>query len=249
VVTVNGQSQGASPVEIAGLALGDYEVRLDLKGYEPKTQKVTLSAEAPREEMKLTLVRTAPLSGTADILSTPFGATVRVDGAAVGQTPVLQHRLKPGPHQVEVTKEGYEAWTGSLSVEAGKKARLDAVLKAVVKAAPAPAPTAEVVDASRIYNNVPSEVDTLARRVSGSSPSYPSELPKLRSGESASVIVSFVITEDGEVTEAKVVESGGSKSLDEAVLQAVRKWKFSPAVKRGVKVKVRITQKQTFLAG
>jgi TonB family protein len=85
--------------------------------------------------------------------------------------------------------------------------------------------------------------------VSGASPGDPSELPKLRSGESASVIVSFVITEDGEVKDARVVESGGSKFLDEAVLQAVRKWRYSPAVKRGVKVKVRITQKQTFLAG
>jgi TonB family protein len=249
MVTVNGQSQGASPVEMAGLALGEYEVRLDLKGYEPKTQRVTLTSEAPREELKLTLVRAAPATGTADILSTPFGATVFVNGAPVGQTPILQHRLKPGTHRVEVTKDGYEPFAGSLSVEAGKKARFDAQLRAVAKAAPTPTPVADVVDTSRVYNNVPSDVDTLARRVSGASPGYPSELPKLRSGESASVIVSFVITEDGEVKDARVVESGGSKFLDEAVLQAVRKWRYSPAVKRGVKVKVRITQKQTFLAG
>ena len=37
--------------------------------------------------------------------------------------------------------------------------------------------------------------------------------------------------------------------IDDAVLAAVRAWKYSPAVKRGVKVKVRITLKQTFRAG
>ena len=119
----------------------------------------------------------------------------------------------------------------------------------MARATPPPTPTPEAIDANRIYNNVPSDVDTLAKKVSGSSPTYPSEAPRLKSGDSASVIVTFVVTEEGEVTDAKVAESGGSKILDEAVLTAVRKWKYAPAVKRGVKVKVRITQKQTFLAG
>jgi TonB family protein len=57
------------------------------------------------------------------------------------------------------------------------------------------------------------------------------------------------VTEEGNVTEAEIVDSGGPKQLGEAVLAAVKKWKYSPALKRGVKVKVRITQKQTFLAG
>jgi serine/threonine-protein kinase len=249
VVNVNGQSQGASPIEMVGLQPGDYEVRVELKGYEPKTQIVTLSDATPQADLKLALTRPAPLMGSADILSTPFGATVLVNGTSVGQTPVLQYRLKPGAHKVEVTREGYEPWTGSLTVEAGKKARVDAILKSLVKATPPPAPVAAAVDTSRVYNNVPSDVDTMARKVSGSSPSYPPELPKMRSGESASVIVAFVVTEEGEVTDAKIATSGGSKLLDDTVLNAVRTWKYSPALKRGVKVKVRITQKQTFLAG
>lgn len=249
VVTVNGQSQGTSPLEMTGLAAGDYTVRLELKGYEAKTQTVTLTQDAPRAEMKVALARLAPVSGTADILSTPFGATVHVDGAAVGQTPLIQFRLKPGIRKVEVTKEGYEAWASSLTVEAGKKTKVDAVLKAVVKATPPPVATPEPVDPSHVYLNAPTEVDTLAKRISGTSPAYPSELPKMRSGESRSVVVSFVVSEEGEVKEPRVVESGGSKQLDEAVLSAVRSWKFSPAVKRGINVKVRITQKQTFRAG
>jgi TonB family protein len=71
----------------------------------------------------------------------------------------------------------------------------------------------------------------------------------MRTGDSRSVVVSFVVTEEGDVADPNVVESGGSRVLDEAVLTAVRSWKFSPAVKRGIKVKVRITHKQTFRAG
>jgi TonB family protein len=251
MVTVNGQSQGASPLEVSGLAAGDYEVKVELRGHEAKTQRVTLRPEEPVIDLKVALNRAQPTSGTADFLSTPFGANVILDGAPVGPTPLLQHRLKPGVHKVEMTKEGYEPWSGTVTVEAGKKAKVDASLRAeVAKAVPTPTPAADTVDANRVYNNVPSEVDTLAKRTSGASPVYPSDrLGKLRSGDSASVVVSFLVTDEGVVTDAKVDVSGGSPVLDETVLAAVRKWRYSPAVKRGTKVKVKITLKQTFQAG
>jgi TonB family protein len=60
--------------------------------------------------------------------------------------------------------------------------------------------------------------------------------------------MSFVVNENGDVVDLKVLESGG-KILDEAVTAAVRTWKYTPAVKKGVKVKASITFKQTFRAG
>ena len=249
MVSVNGQSRGVSPVEMPGLAAGVYEVKVELRGYEGKSQTLTLSEAEPRAEFRPVLNRAAPVSGTADILSTPFGATVTVDGAVAGQTPLLQFKLKPGTRKVEVAKDGFEPWASTLTVEAGKKTSLDAVLQAIVKATPVPVPTAEVVDVSRVYNNLGSDVDVVAKKVGGTSASYPSDLPKLRSGDSASVTISFVVTEEGDVADPKIVESGGGKALNEAVLGAVRSWKYSPASKRGVKVKVRITLKQTFRAG
>jgi TonB family protein len=45
-----------------------------------------------------------------------------------------------------------------------------------------------------------------------------------------------------------VVESGG-KAVDEVVLAAVRTWKYQPATKQGVPVKVHMMFKQTFLGG
>jgi TonB family protein len=63
-----------------------------------------------------------------------------------------------------------------------------------------------------------------------------------------SVTVSFVVDEEGAVGDVKVLESGG-RLLDEAVVQTVQKWRYSPAVKKGIKVKARHTVKQTFRAG
>jgi TonB family protein len=192
-------------------------------------------------------VKAAPAAGLADIVSTPFGAAVQVDGANVGLTPVTDLKLKPGTHQVEVSREGYEPWSGSLLVQAGQRSRLDATLRALVKATPTP-PPAEVVDTSRVYANTPTEVDTPARKTAGPNVSYPDSAPRLKSGASVSVSVTYVVSETGEVTDVRVVESAG-KILDEAVLAAVRKWKYAPAAKKGTNVKVLMTFRQTFRAG
>jgi TonB family protein len=245
-VTVNGETQGSTPLDLAEVPLGEYEVKVELKGYEAKTQRLALTEDAPRGEVQVTLVRAAPTAGLADILSTPVGATVTVDGAKVGLTPVNGLRLKPGTRQVEIAHEGYEAWVGTLLVQSGQRSRLDASLRALVRVSPPP--PVVVVDTSRTYANTPAEVDTTARKTGGPSVSYPEGAPRLKSGDSVSVSVAFVVDENGEVTDARVVESGG-KILDEAVVAAVRRWKYAPAVKKGTRVKVHVTFKQTFRAG
>jgi TonB family protein len=62
------------------------------------------------------------------------------------------------------------------------------------------------------------------------------------------VRVGFVITETGDVIDIRIMESAG-RLVDEAVVKAVRTWKYSPAVKKGTRVKVRHDFRQTFRAG
>jgi len=246
-VSVAGEVKGQTPLDLS-LALGIHEIRLELKGYDARTQNVALTAETPQADVKVTLARAGPAMGTADFLSTPFGAAVSVDGSHVGQTPLTGYKLKPGLHQVDVSKDGYEPYSTTIKVEAGKPpARVDTALTALPQPTATPPPV-ETVDPNRVYLNSPSEVDTVARRLGGVSPAYPAAAPRLRSGESVSVSGTFVVTDAGDVTDVKVVESGG-KQVDDAVIAAVRDWKFSPALKKGVKVKVRVTFKQTFRAG
>jgi TonB family protein len=246
-VAVNGEPRGVTPLDLADLPLGSYEVKLDLKGYTPSVQALVLTPESPRGALTVTLTRTAPTTGSADVVSNPAGGAVKIDGVAVGQTPLSDYKLKPGSHRVEITKEGFEPWTGTVVVAGGKKARADAFLKAIPKPTATP-PPADEVDVNKVYVNSAQDVDVLARKVSGSSASYPGNAPRLKSGDSVSVRIGFVVTETGEITELKVLESAG-KVVDDAVMDAVKKWKYSPAVKKGVKVKARVEFRQTFRAG
>jgi serine/threonine-protein kinase len=246
-VTVNGEPKGTTPLDLGDLAMGSYEVKLDLKGYTPSVQALVLSPDSPSGSLNVTLTRTAPTTGSADIVSNPAGAAVKIDGVAAGQTPLSDYKLKPGSHKVEMTKDGFEPWSGTVTVTGGKKARADAFLKAIPKPTATP-PPADEVDVNKIYVNSAQDVDVLARKVSGPSASYPGNASRLKSGDSVSVRIGFVVTETGEITELKVLESAG-KVVDDAVMEAVKKWKYSPAVKKGVKVKTRVEFRQTFRAG
>jgi TonB family protein len=246
---VNGQARGQTPLRLDELPFGDYRSRVEQKGFAAQARTVTLDAASPAAEVRLSLARSAaPATGSADVVSTPSGAAVTVDGLPVGRTPLSGLKLKPGKRRLEVTLDDHEAWTGSVDVVAGETGRVEVRLRAVAKA-PASPPTPEPVDTARVYENTPGEVDAPAKKVSGSSPSYPSvRAGRLKSGERVSVLVRVVVSETGEVQDVSVVESGG-KVVDDVVVSAIRRWKFQPATKRGTRVKVQMSFKQTFLGG
>ncbi len=76
--------------------------------------------------------------------------------------------------------------------------------------------------------------------VSRVNPAYP-RMAQQKKVE-GTVIISILISENGDVADARVLrEAGGSSGLNEAAMAAVRKWKFRPAVKEGKRVKVWMT--------
>jgi TonB family protein len=116
-----------------------------------------------------------------------------------------------------------------------------------VKATAVPTPKVETVDLERVYETT--EVDTPPKKLKGeSSPSYPDKAPKLKSGETVSVSVSFVVSETGEISDVRIVESAG-KVVDDAVMKVIRGQKYQPGMKKGKAVKVRLVPKYTFQAG
>jgi TonB family protein len=247
-VTVDGEPRGETPLELGELSFGDHEVRLALKGHDGQSHDVSLSAENPTAEVRAELSRSrrAPRNGTVSFASEPPGATVFVDGKRVGATPLDGVRLRAGPHDLSLTLDGHERWSGSVEVVAGRRARVE---KELTPTAPEAPPTPEPVDTARVYENKAGEVDRLARKKSGTSPSYPSDrMRRLKSGERVSVTLSFLVTEAGTVEDVEVTESAGS-IIDEVVTKAVGSWKYDPATIRGTPVKVRILFRQTFLGG
>jgi TonB family protein len=244
-VTINGEPRGETPLEVADLFLGNHEVKVELRGYAAVTQTVVLSEDSPRSELKLPLSKAAPVMGAVDILSTPAGATVKIDGTGVGQTPLHDFGVKVGKHEVEIVKEGHEPWTSPLTVRRGKS-KLEAQLRPVARPTPVPV-VSDVPDPNKVYDQ--SDVDTPPKQTQASSASYPRDAPKLKSGDSVSVAGTFVVNANGEVdaTDIQIKESGGP-AVDKAVRAALAKRKYTPGVKKGVKVKVRVPFRQTFQA-
>ena len=247
-VRVNGAVRGTTPLDLTDLAAGEYQLELERSGYEVQSQRVAVTAEQPSAELRFKLTRAAPQMGAADIYSTPPGAAVTIDGRTAGRTPLSGLALRVGSRNVRMEMSGYEPWSGSVDVVVRQKSRLEARLRALpaVKPVATPPPTPQPVDLARVYPD--GEVDVKPRRLSGTTPSYPSGGPRLKSGERVSVLVQFVVTETGEVRDLKVVESGG-RAVDDTVLAAIRGWKFEPAVKQGTKVKCLTMFRQTFLGG
>jgi serine/threonine-protein kinase len=250
-VFVDNTPSGKTPVDVHDLSLLSHEVRLELEGYAPAAESVMLTAQSPRTEVKRTLTRTEPAAGMADVTSTPPGAMVKLDGTAVGLTPLRGHKLSVGPHRVELNLEGYEPFAGTVRVSEAKTARLNTQLqpKAVrtpipSRPTPAPAPTLD----PHVYDENEAVISPKPIKVSGKSAEYPKDAASLKRGQRASVTVSFVVLESGDVTDVQVVESAGS-TVDEAVVGAFKTWKFTPGTKQGAKVKVRVTRRQTFLGG
>ena len=81
------------------------------------------------------------------------------------------------------------------------------------------------------------EVNVLALPISGSKPAYP---PEARRAEvEADVVVQLLVDTVGRVLEAHSLTHHGY-GLDEAAEQAIRTWRYSPALRAGRPVRVRM---------
>jgi serine/threonine-protein kinase len=118
---------------------------------------------------------------------------------------------------------------------------------AVAAAAPAPTPVTEPMPTpTPVVEGQLVEIGPGVkppRKISGPTAEYPERARRLRL--EGTVSIRLVIDENGLPSDLEVTESAGSL-LDEATLAAVRKWRFEPAEKDGVRVKVRWMVRQTY---
>jgi protein TonB len=97
----------------------------------------------------------------------------------------------------------------------------------LVETRPAPPPADAPAPAPR-----PAPVATSQPQpVSMPAPKYPAQA--LRSGEQGTVMVSAEISENGVPSAVEVARSSGSRQLDRAAVDAVRHWRFRPAMADG----------------
>jgi serine/threonine-protein kinase len=245
---------GMTPFELSSLTLGAHDVRVIKEGFLPLEERIEISDVESAEPLFFSL---QPARVDLFIDSVPSGAAVLVDGERAGTTPLEDFELTPGQHDVEVGRRGYETWRSTLVAQAGESVNLEARLRRVAPAsAPASAPAAAAPAPSSPSAPSPSAAsgdvvelgadDKHPERISGRPPSYPPLARKMN--QQGRVTVEFVLTEDGIPEQMQIIESAGT-ILDQAVMDSLAQWRYSPAEKNGVKVRVKQRVRQTFRLG
>jgi serine/threonine-protein kinase len=240
-VWLDGREVGETPLSVKDVLPGPHQVRLSLEGHSPAELAFEVLEGSNPPPLRFVM---PALIAPAEIYSDPPAATVTVDGKEIGETP-QKLDLSPGPHEVRLELEGFAPTVKHVEVHPGVRlvlrTRLDPAPRAAVLSMPAapPIPIPVVPGALVVFD----ETVTPPRRVAGGPAPYPKEARKLNAR--GTVEVEIIVDEKGIPRDAVVLHSAGAV-LDEAVIEAVYKFHYTPAVKDGVPVKVRQTYSQKF---
>jgi hypothetical protein len=125
--------QGLTNQIVGSLAVGPHTVTLKKSGYKDFTQTVTVN-NAQTTSLSVTLSPLAsPTTGDLDVSSTPYGASVYLNGDYQGETrssgPLYITSLVPGTYTVILKKSGYQDYTTTAKIVAGTTAQVAAVLQ------------------------------------------------------------------------------------------------------------------------
>jgi TonB family protein len=239
-VWVDNAEAGKSPLALAGVRPGRHAIRVALPGFSSAELALDVPAGAFGVPLRFTL---QPVSAILQVHSDPEGAEVVIDGQPRGTTPLEGLSLPPGKHGVQLTRNGFAPWAQTVQVRAGDRIPLLGRLQAQPSAAGLREHLRSLGWVREGDFLEPGPDVTPPQKISGETAPYPEPARKLKLG--GTVAVEMTVTVAGEPTDLRVVESAG-EVLDDAVLAALRNWRYTPAQKNGVKVRTRVRVEQTF---
>jgi eukaryotic-like serine/threonine-protein kinase len=239
-VFVDGVKMGNAPLFLTPVPRGFHHVKVTREGFVPSELSLEVTGEGPPIPLRFTL---QPATGTLRIDSEPSRASVKVDGRDVGTTPVVALAVTPGGHEVRVESAGFRTWVRRVNASLGETLQVTAQLGRIDdptarKEALRTGGWVQRGDLVELGAGV-----TAPRKVSGDPALSPDAARRLRLR--GTVTVEMTVTESGKVADPRVVESAG-EILDQALLDAVRHWRYEPADLNGLKVRVRIRESQAF---
>jgi len=241
-VTLDHEKVGEAPLTLPNVTPGPHRVRVELEGFAPAEVSLDVSATDPPQPLRFVI---QPVRARLDVDSVPPEANVRVDGRAMGRTPLAGLWLEPGTREIRLELPGHRPSVRRVEARAGEPLRVSARLEANADdaraTAPPPPSTIPPLREGDLVEAGP-EV-TLPRKISGAVPSYPESARRKRL--LGTVVVEMIVDEHGEPRDLRVIESAG-EILDANVVAAVSRWRFEPARVGATKVKLRHQARFTF---
>jgi hypothetical protein len=86
----------------------------------PATQIDSIPTNTPATQQVQGQPTSSESTGSLSITTTPAGAVVSVDNEAKGISPTMISGLPPGTHALKITKAGYQDFSTTITIEAGK---------------------------------------------------------------------------------------------------------------------------------
>ncbi len=86
------------------------------------------SAPKPKASQPATPPKAGSSTGSLSVTANVQGATVYLDGKAVGEVPYRLEGVEPGAYEIRVAKEGYESFDKMVAVSRGREAKVSAML-------------------------------------------------------------------------------------------------------------------------
>ncbi|RLB54464.1 MAG: hypothetical protein DRJ42_09010 [Deltaproteobacteria bacterium] len=147
---------GSSPVTVSDLSPGTHTVRASASGFSTSTREATVEANGSRD-VRLELAPGAPRTATLNIVTTPSGAQILVNGRSRGTSPLMNIELEPNrEYRISASLQGYRPWSARVTPVAGRNPALMASLQAAPQAVAAVAAAAPSQPARRGDIRVPS---------------------------------------------------------------------------------------------
>lgn len=123
-VYIDGAERGRTPLTLADMGTGSYDVVLELQGYEPWKETVSVQGERTAE---LSPELRPPGYGFLHVDSSPAGADIAIDGKATGRTtPATFEDLPTGRRVLRLTLDFHQSWEGPALVRDGQVCRVTA---------------------------------------------------------------------------------------------------------------------------
>ena len=236
-IWIDGADSGVSPRVVGGVRPGRHSVRVAAPGFADAELGIVVPAEGNAPPLRFVL---QAIAARVRVDSVPSGVAVSVDGEHQGMTPIESLLLEPGRHEIRMDREGLRPWVKEIDARIGESFAVEARLQRVDTGAAGGATPAAVQPGMMISLG---QGVTPPLKISGEPAPYP-EAARPRNLQGA-VTVDMVITEQGVPIEIAVVESGG-EPLNRALVDAVGTWRYAPARKDGVNVRVHWRVRQIF---
>ena len=116
VVLIDGEAAGQTPLVDLLVEAGEHSLQLQAERYLPLDQTLQVTGRNIRQEVELEL---APGWAEVSLASIPAGASILVDGEAVGATPAVVE-IMGGERQLILQLAGYAHWQKSLETAPGQ---------------------------------------------------------------------------------------------------------------------------------